>query len=319
MSAVAQIQAILDRVAKGSQTSRDVWSGGTYDFWELADNSADETFENRLKGTSLTAIDADLLTGAKWSTPTLGQLFILLENYCKLDLGYAVSGSAPALAAYLAAVGGWRIPYEAAERLNDATGLRVPAFRVFAPGTLPVDEETDANSGMHLFGTLAAGGPTWTAGTETLSSRVGPSVIMCINQGATQTAGGTFRCTNFVASTYKDIALSLSGVAQYLQTRLGEEAVTGAITAGDTAIEVASTANFTAGEYVLIMEGSTMEVALVSSLATGPVRLVVPALLNSYTTSAVVIPMFSSATYLSGGSGSGNVNVYAMPDRAISL
>lgn len=324
MSAYTQILACLDRVAKGRQSSLANFGSGD-DFWVKVDAAADEVFENRVKGQYITDIDTELASGGRWSTAGLKRLFSLFEDYFKNDLGYAESGTQPAMAAYLAAVGGGRVPYHAAESLMDAltigsTEKRLPAVRVFPKGTLVADEADPSSSGMHLFGTLDPSGPTWTAGDGALPTTVGPCGILTIGLGSSQTAGGTFRCTNYVAATYKDIALSLVTAAQYKQTILGSTAVASGVTAGDLAIQVGATTNFTAGEYVLVVEGSVQELVLVDSLAAGPTRLVtLTAIKNAFTTSAVVIPLFRSAAYQSGGSGSGDVAVYALPDRIIAL
>ncbi len=324
MSAYAQILAVLDRAAKVRQNALANASGGS-NFWALVDAAGDETFENRVKGSDITAVDTELASGAYWSTTGLRKLFSHLESYFIDDLGYAKAGTTPAMAAYLAAVGGARVPYHAAECLYDAlttgsTGIRLPAVRVFPKGTRPADGGNPGSAGMHLLGTFTATA-TFAAGDGALPATVGPAGILAINMSAAQSVGGTFRCTNYVAATYKDLALSLSGADQYTQTILGEEAVASAVTAGDLAVQVASTAAFTAGEYVLVYEDdATQELMLVDSLGTGPTRLVTTtALKNAYTTSAVVIPLFRSVTFQSGGSGTGDVRLYALPDRTISL
>jgi len=319
VSAYTAIIACMDRLAKGRQTQQAAFATGD-DFWTKVDAAADETFENRVKGSDITAIDLELASGGEWSTLGLKKLFTLMELYFITDLGYAVSGTAPAFSAYLTAVGGARIPNLAANALTEALSKIMPPARVFPKGTLVADEADPSSAGMHLFGDLDPSGPTWTAADGALPSTVGPCGILAVGMTGTQTAAGTFRCTNYVAASTKDIAVSLSGAAQYTQTILGSAAVASGVTAGDLTIQVGATTTFTAGEYVLVKEGAIEELVLVDSLGTGPTRLVtLTAIKNAFTTSAVVIPLFRSAAYQSGGTGTGDINVYAMPDRIIAL
>jgi hypothetical protein len=128
-----------------------------------------------------------------------------------------------------------------------------------------------------------------------------------------------FRCTNYVGAATKDITWSLSGAAQYKQTILGAQALGSGVSAGAVTLPVAATGQFTAGEWVLVYESDSLqEVALVSSLTTNT-SLTVPAIQNAYTTDALVIPLFGAVTYQSGGTGTGNATVYALPDRIIAL
>lgn len=320
MSAIAQIRLQLDRIAYGRQTQQAAFGTGD-DFWTKVDAAADETYENRVKGSDITAIDAELALGGRWYTPALTRWFTLHEDYFRTDLGYAAVGTAPAMAAYLAAVGGFRIPYLAALSLTDAQGSMImPAARVSPKGILPASEATPLTSGMHRFGTLT-GPTTWASVDGALPSTVGPVGILAVNLSATQTVAGTFRCTNYVAATYKDIALSLSTAAQYTQTILGSVAVASGVTAGDLLVQVGATTTFTAGEYVLLYESDAVqELMLVATLGTGPTRLTTTTpILNNYTTGGVVIPLFRSAAYQTGGTGTNDVAIYARPDRAIAL
>jgi hypothetical protein len=320
MSANSAMKLCLDRIAKGRQNSLANYATGD-DFWAKVDAAADETYENVVKGVDMTAVDAALAAGTSWSTSALRAFFTLHDTYVR-DLGYAAANGAPALAAYLAAVGGWRVPYLATESAFEAQNLRLPAAQVFPKGTLVANEADPSSSGMHLFGTLT-GPSTWAAVDGALPTTVGPCAILAVGMAATQTVGATFRCTNYVAATTKDIALSLSTAAQYTQTVLGQTTVAAGAAAGATSVQVAATTNFTAGEYALIWESDALqEVILLGAHGTGPTRLTVAGsgtLKNTYTTAAVVYPLFRSAAYQGSGSGTEAVNVYAMPDRAIAL
>lgn len=318
MSALTAIVAQLDRLAKGREVMAAAFASGD-DFWTKVDAAADETYENAVKGSYVTAIDAELATGGRWSTTALRRFGTLHEAYFADDLSLALpTGGGPRLETYLAANGGFRVPYWAAEAYYEATGLRLPAYRVSAKGTLPADEATPVGGGMHTFGVYA--GAALTGSDGDLPSTGGPVPILAVNMSASQTVSGTFTLTNWVAATTKSIALSLSSAAQYSQTVLGEEAVTSEAAAGQKVVAMAATGAFTVGEYVLIWESDALQqVAKVASIQSNTSLTMVADLLNTFSTSAVVWPLFRSVAYASGAGGSGNVNFYARPDRIIAL
>lgn len=316
MSVQTTILGLLDRVARGREAQRAAFTGGT-DFWDRVDAAADETYENRVKGASITAIDAALPLGGGWGTSTLKKLFTLHDEYFGTDLG--LSGTAR-LETWLASVGR-RVGVSAAVAHEEAMGVALGAAVVGPPGVRPADEATPTGSGMHLWGTLAAGGPTWSAGDGALASTVGPGGALAINLGAAQTVGATFRCTwGTGGSDYKDLALSLSMAAQYTQTILGAEDVASGAAAGQADVAVAATAAFAAGMQVLIWESDALQqVATVLSLVTDTSLTMTADLVETFTTDAVVIPLWRSVAYQSGATGSGDVAVYALPDRTLSL
>lgn len=309
MSALSAIYAQLDRMARGRQLSKSIFSTGA--FWTLVDAAQDQTYEDIVKGQSITDLDADLASGIKWGTSVLRTWFTLHGTWARGE-GYSNLYEA------LQALSGARIPYEAAQCYRDALSSSVAAQMIFPRGTLVSDETDPTDTDMHLFGVYETGVINSDDGEGALSM---PGAILAIGMGSSQTVGATFRCYNFVApTTYKDLALSLSGADQYTQKVLGETAVASGVSAGDGSIQLASTAAFTAGEWALVVEGTTQELVKVASLGTGPTRLVLNGVtINAFTTSAVVWPLFSNVTYQSGASGSGIVNLYARPDRVISL
>lgn len=314
MSVATQIRKALDRIARGRQVSQSVWSSGD-DFWTLADDAQNEAYENTIKGSELTQMDSALSLGAYWNSPGLAKWFDLHNQYFRKELGLAN----PLLANYLKSVG-WRAPYEAAQSYMDATGVRLSPQLVFAKGTTPSPGEDPSDSGMHQFGSFTATGD-WTLADGALSTdEIAFAPIVAINTGAGQTAGGTFRCIMQDATSYKDIALSLSGVAQYSQTILGSEDLTSSAASGTDAVSVSTTGQFDEGEYVLVYESDSLqELAQVESISTDSSITFTDNLVNSYTTSASVVPLFTAVEYESGGSGSGTIDFYAMPDRQIAL
>ncbi len=314
MSVATQIRKALDRIARGRQVSQSVWASGD-DFWTLADDAQNEAYENVIKGSELTQMDSALSLGAYWNSPGLAKWFDLHNQYFRKELGLAN----PLLANYLKSVG-WRAPYEAARSYMDATGVRLSPELVFAKGTGPSPGDDPSGSGMHQFGSFTATGD-WIAADGALSTdEIAFAPIVAINTGVGQTVGGTFRCVMQDATSYKDIALSMSGAGQYSQTILGSEDLTSSAASGTDTVSVSATGQFAEGECVLVYESDSLqELVHVDSIATDTSITFTDNLVNSYTTDASVIPLFTAVEYESGGSGSGTVDFYAMPDRQIAL
>ena len=86
-------------------------------------------------------------------------------------------------------------------------------------------------------------------------------------------------------------------------------------------MQVSATTYFTAGEYALIWESDLLqELVILGAHGTGPTRVTTTtAIKNSYTTGGWIIPLFRSVAYVSGASGSGNVDFFALTDRTIAL
>lgn len=314
MAVPATILGILDRVAAGREAQRGGFASGD-DFWTRVDAADDETYENRVKGSSITAIDTALPLGGGWGTTTLKKLFTLHDEYINTDLGLTTS---PRLGAWLAAQG-WRIGYYAALAHEEAMQAALAAAQVFAPGVRPADEADPSSSGMHLFGTYASAAITEVDGA--VPAAIGPAGILAVNLSGSQTVGATFRCTwGTGASDYKDLALSLSTAAQYTQTILGEEALDDAAAADQAVVPLGATAAFVAGMQALIWESDDLqEVGTIESVQTDTSITLTASLVHSFTAAAVAIPLFRSVAYQSGASGSGSVRLYALPDRTVAL
>jgi len=324
MSVALTIQGMLDYIAKVRQISQDNVTGGT-DLWSRVDASDDEAFENRVKGQYLTDADTALETGALWSAPALKKVFTLLEDYCRIDAGESV----PYLGNYLASLG-IRAPWEAAEAIAEGGITRLLPGRVFAKGTLPANEADPdpATSGMHKFGRWASTGATAGTFTETdgelLITRISGAPVMAVNMSANQTATLTIRCYKADQTAYKDIAVGFSGASQYTQVIAGQAAVTSSISAGATSIAstgVGSAGNIIAGEYALIWESDDLqEVILVGTVTTNAIA-VAAGVKNTYTTGAVIMPLFTDAVpqSVTGATNGQNIDIFARPDRIIDI
>lgn len=319
MAALTQIREALDRMAKGRELSLANFGSGD-DFWTLVDAAADETYENRVKGSAMTDLDTALGNGSVWGSAALAAWFTYHDSYFQTDLSISAS---PPLSGYLAAYGGWRVPYYAAECLVDAKGTasRLPTYRVFPKGTRPANEADPSTSGMQKLGRYAAT-TTWTADTPAIdTTRMIGAPIVAINLGSSQTAGCTLTCTCQDGTTTKDLAVAYSGATQYTQTVLGSQAITSTAAAGQKVVAMAATGQFRVGDYVLIYESDALqEIGLIASIQTNTSLTMTTNLLNEFSTSGFVYPMFQTATLkAASGTGSGNIDFFYFPDRAIAL
>lgn len=313
MSAEAQIKLQIDRLAKGRQASQATWSGD--DFWTKVDAAADETYENRIKGSDITAMDTALGAGAVFSAATLAKWFQLHNQYFQVDLGY----SAPLLEAYLAAKG-WRVPWEFAECYFDALNSRLSSKYVFPKGTRVADEADPSSSGMLSLGALTGttGASTWAAGTA-LTRCYG--ALVAISRDASPGGTPIFTCTLQDATT-KDITLT-PDATQYGQILLGSQVIGAAgAAAGQKVIPVAATAQFKAAEYVLLVKAdfSVQELVLVASLVANTSLTATSNLINSFVENDLVLPLFTDCVWKSGNiANATHIDIYGWPDRIIAL
>ena len=162
MSVIAQIRKILDHAAYGREATLAAFlspleTPTTHRFWWLADAAGDETFENALKGTDLTAACTELELGTKFDWGSRKAVFTGLDAYAAA-LGYSLANG-NLIDQYLAAVagGGFRLPYYAALSYQEATSRTVPATRIGAKGILVADGADPSAAGMHKFGRYASG------------------------------------------------------------------------------------------------------------------------------------------------------------------
>lgn len=323
MSVESQIKAGLDRIAMLRQSMGGIAQGGT-SFWDLVDDAGDEAYENRIKGSMITTADAALRGMTFWDDSALRPWFTLHQSYFKDDLKLPANY----WQSYLTSKG-WRAPYEASLALVEALGAnaRLAPQWVFPKGVRPVDETDPANSGMHKFITITgtAGDPITAVGDGALPNYSIGAPLLVINLHDSPSPNSlALRCATQTSGSpaYKDITASLA-TDQYAQTILGAEAVVSEASAGQKDVQVASTSNFKSGEWALLVNAdySIQEAAKIASLGTGPTRLTMQTnLINSFSDTAFVLPMFVNVSRQSGSLGDGkSIEIYAWPDRVIQL
>ena len=313
-TAAVAIQGIVDRLAKGRQTLKSAFSTGNT-FWTRVDAAADETFENRVKGSTVTAFDTSLNSASYGSTTDAKGFCALLNSYLQVDLALA----APYLEKYLDLYG-WRVPYEFAQYWYEATGNRLSAQYVFGKGTRVASGADPSASGMHKFA-------TW-AGTATVAS-VDGALVNCASPvlitSTDATPGGTSPTLTVTLSdgaTTRDIAFTPSAT-QYGQVLLGSQAIGAAGAAsGQKVIPLSATAQFAANTYALVVKAdySACELVYVKTVTANTSITVDTNLINSWVQNDLVIPLVTAVAYKSGSITSGkNLAIWAWPDRIIAL
>lgn len=322
MSAITAIQGIVDRVAKGRQNGQANFATGD-DFWTRVDAAADETFENRVKGSDITDLDAALAAGQVWDSTKLRKLISLLNSYLAVDLG---TSGPDYLDNYLASLGGWRVPYEAGEAIVEAvgTGGRLPACRVFPKGTWAANIDGNATAGLHRFGSSlrATGAWTWTEDEGALPiTTIAPVFVAAHIVGGTPPSACVVHGIN-QSDAEKAVTLTETFAAD-AQFVVGEQNIAAEAAAGQKVVTVAVTGQFTDEEWVLLISAdlATAELCQVDSIVTNTSLTMKSNLLNTFANTGHVWPLFKDAHIngVTGGTNDDTMELYARPDRAIAL
>lgn len=316
----------LSRIAKQRQAIRAGIVGGI-DYWDRADAAADETYENRIKGTDLTTLDAAQTTGSAMGAQ-FTSWWSLHNTYIQTDL--AVTGATP-VEDYLDLYSGQRVPFDAAEVLVETLGSpsRLGAEHVFPQGTRPANLSTPIGGDMILVGTLlgTAGNPTYTPGTPVDDTYVGGAVLMLVNAAAATTVTDLVLTCTRLDNTTVPITVTLSAATAFAQSLVGGGQVgVGGAAAGQADVLIkTSVAQFKVGEWVLIVRADGTDefkqVKAINSLTLtlGSATAATP-LLNALAENDMVYPVFTDCAWASGTVADGKtIYIYAYPDRIIAL
>lgn len=326
-TADAALRGIFDRYAKLRQAAKSAWTGGT-DFWARVDAAADETFENIVKGQIVTDLDTTIENAAIGDQAEFGAVLALISTY----FSNATTGQAPGLGyssdplnSYLDARR-FRVAYEFAQLWADKYSSAIDPQFIFPKGTWAADIGDNSTAGLHAWGEHTRGASTWTfaAGDGLLPATVqGAAVMLVSDVGVTgNITSGTVTVVLQDRLTPKTVSLpSPQTFAADAQVKLGQEAITSGAAAAQADVAVAATAQFTEGDWVIIVEDAVTEVAQVKTVTTNTKLTMEDNLVNSFTTSGVVIPLFTNVTAMAatGGSSGEKIQLYALPDRAIAL
>lgn len=312
MSANTAIISVIDNLAKTRQVKRDAIASRTRS-WDLIDAAGDETFENRVKGTNVTAFDDDVEEGG--IGPSVQTIAGLFNDYFIQDL--ELVGSTP-FEDWLDTVG-IRVPWDYAEELS-AIGMVLSPEYVFPKGTM-IAPGDPAAAKFHKFGTAAASAVTTVDGALP-TTLIGGAVLLINETSTTSVTNLILKCYLQDAETTKNLTVTLSAADQWAQTKLGAQAIGAAAAAsGQKVVPVAATAQFTAGEWVMIVhDDASQEKAQIDSIVTNTSLTMESNLINSYAENDLVLPLFTNVEYVSGSvSASDSIGIYAMPDRTIAI
>jgi len=317
MSAESAIKLQFDRIAKGRQSQQAAFATGDT-FWTKVDAAADMTYENRIKGSDITALDVALTAGAFWSAPSLARWASLHNSYFQADLALA----APFIESYLASKG-WRVPYEFAQSWYEATGYRINKQYVFGKGTKVADEANPTSAGMHCF-------QTWVyTGASGVFAVVDGALVNCMSPAlvtsTTATPGGSAHALTLTlsdGSTTKTVAFT-PDATQYGHQIVGQQAIGAAGAAlGQKDIPMAATAQFAASNYVLLVKSdfSVQELVYVASITTNTKLVATDNLINSFVENDLVFPLCVNAVRQAGTLANDKaIAIWAWPDRIIAL
>jgi len=315
------VVAQINRIAKIRQNSRGNVSGNS--FWTKVDGAQDETYENIVKGTAMTAIDTLLAAGMPWSQTTLAQWFIYHEQYYAQGLSQATwTGFINTL------IPGKRVPLDFAETLRDARGSAsaISAKYIYPKGTLATVDTDASSAGYHEFGSVAASAGTVVDGIIDKTRCIG-GVVLGVNAVASTSASGlkltlTQAPVTGATNLTNVVDVSLAGAAQYKHTIVGKCPITTTAASGQKTILCSGGVTaLKAGTYALVYESDDLhEIVSIDSLATGTVT-VTDNLINTYTStnSPYIVPLCIDAVYNAGTVTNGPVHFYAQPDRLIAL
>jgi len=325
MSSVEQsIQLQIQDIAAVKQSFVDaVMERQPTTLWWLVDDSQNIIYENRVKGTSILAIDQNVT--AVNIASIYSDWFSLQNAYFSQDQPIpGVSSLKQAIETYYR----WRVSQYFNDIMSVSGGQGISPPYVFP--------YPDSN----LF---SYDGTTWTKGTGPVDLTVtGPGILGVIPVGADTTAADTLSITavypDSPGSPISTVILpsvavpsaSPAGVA----VPVGRQALTAAYTLTDGVIAVASTLGFKVGAPVVIAEntpGSNLalpvikfEVAEVAVMTGASLTLRQPTpsgattpfpngLRNQYTTAAFVYPLFKDVTAVTGG-GTDELQIGFYPD-----
>lgn len=339
ISSVEQaIQNTTDRISKAKELFRDDFSGDTSGTWNIVDGAADETYENRVKGSDLTALDVALEGG---NIGTHVRQFIALHNqYFTTDLSLASTWTT-----YLDSKC-WRVCELFADAYYEALTRRLAVRHVSAfTGTVAGVKVNQL--GFHTVDTAAA------AGIELDVTKLGNTPMQLEVQ--TVVGGGTCyaKATMQTYPRYSpddvdtDIVvddIAVSGASGTL-INIGENSLSGNHAAAVKTLQLTDSISagtpFVDGMFILIVQGSgqseIQEYVQLAASGAGPLSVdgVVPAtdqlnlpstgtgLRHDFTTGAAVYPCYTKVVSLDDGTSnaatSGAIRAHPRMDRTLEL
>ena len=244
----SSILGIIDKAARIREDAQSIVSVGGGTFWSRVDAAGDVAFENTVKGAGVAGVDTKVANydmGASFTS-----LLRPLNDYFRAELtltgldGFALAHR-------------FRVPQSAAELYYNSLSSKLNQAAVFPRQSTTLG--TYSRVGAVDVASLTAG---------VTSADVGPGMIeLLIN--SLVSPGGVFNLyfptqTN---SATKTVVVTLTAAVPGSIVKLGLQSIISPTGIGSTALPVATTAQFTVGEKVLVKDGNQTEIVNVVSIA----------------------------------------------------
>jgi hypothetical protein len=277
---------------------------GRGSLWQMVDDAEDQVYENRVKGSSITAVDNSLNSTSFGNN--IAQWFSLHNEYFSQDLG--LGGLDGGLTAYR-----WRV-----SQFFNLVQYESGSSYLTPTNVFPRDDL--------VLGTHLQVGDAFTLGVALDPLQSGPGKVAAIADNVIGAAAYNLSATvtrldgSFTQLTASFPAASPAGTSK----TFGEQALSGNCAAGQPTLLVAATTQFIVGDYVLIGDSQNTEWGIILSMVPNTSITLTASVRNSYTlaNNAKVTPLYAGVTAAtSGGSGSAGdgVTFRFNPDRALNL
>lgn len=311
------VLGIVDRIGFQSRAIVAGCVGGT-DYWHRVDNSGNQPFEDAVKGSRATALDA-------WfASPNLGNLQVMKDVLGDINTHLASIG-------YEAGFEHWLS--DNALRVDYAAGLALRSVLVLPVSSLHAPADGGAAGPGLPLGSLVRGGAISGAADMDLTL-YGASPILA----RLTTLGSADWTLSVTCKHLDDTTVAVAQIVIGTGTTgavgdsyvLGQQVISSGSAAGQKVVSVAATGQFKAGQTVVLSEWTgdapdeawqLQEVGTIASVQTNASITLVDNLKNSYTTAGFVLPCYKGVTAASGtgGSASDAASFAPAPDRRLKL
>ena len=324
------ILGMHDRWAYQKGLAAAAGSGGT-DNWTRVDAASDETFENRVKGAQLTALDTAIGTMPFGDFNEFGTMLSDLGQYANADLslgGFNGYLNTRKFRLSLRAAQIWQEKY-AAGVLSIANIGSLADGGASCPG-LQLGDMLGNGSGTGSF----------TAGTDMSETTNGPSPILArvtVKDATDWAMTVTCKHATGITPTTDDVVVTVAGLAAVGTTYIvGETLQDENNASGQKVVKVAATDQFAVGQSVLLSQWTgdspsrvwiAQEIGVIASISPATSITMVANLLHAYTTAGgrtFAYPCYIGVSDVDDATGADGTNLdrvyfYPAPDRTLKL
>jgi len=305
-------------------------TGGT-DVWTRVDNTADETFENRVRGTQRTALDTAIGVMPFGQFNAFGPVLSDIGTYCNTDLGLGGFNG------YLN-TRKFRLSLRAAQIWQEKYSSGV--LSIANIGSLADGGATCPGLDLgHMVGN-GAGGGTFTAGTDMSETTNGPSPIwarVTVKGAADWAMTVTVKHATGITPTTEDIIITpTASVAVGTTYMVGATLQDENNASGQKVVKVAATTQFAVGQSVLLSQWTgdapnrvwiAQEIGVIATISEGVSITMADNLLHAYTTAGgrtFAYPCYIGVSDVDDSTGDDGTNgdtvyFYPAPDRVLAL